>query len=256
MAKKSKKKKSTNKTDNNNTISSSSNDGFIQVDPQRIRFQHSRIRPHFSGCGRSVQSTLDSIRNKEITPQEIPPIQVIVGPDENDGLGPWYFSLNNRRLWVFKRCREEGLLVNNLIRVRVRQPKSAGEFERYSLDNCAVEAKFMREREPKKSAKGNNYHSVQNDTEEKSSGEIPIRQSVEDLKIDFDDDLPKNIENDHGNITRGTKAFIASDSAVIIHYNDQEDEEESSDEEEENVQPMNTNRFVFEDSSSDESDDD
>ena len=28
--------------------------------------------------------------------------QVLIGPDENDGLGPWYFSLNNRRLWVLK----------------------------------------------------------------------------------------------------------------------------------------------------------
>ena len=73
--------------------------------------------------------------------------QVLIGPDENDGKGPWYFSLNNRRLWVFKQCLNEGLLdndkYNNTIPVRVRMPKSAAEAERYSVDNCALEAKFM-----------------------------------------------------------------------------------------------------------------
>ena len=72
---------------------------------------------------------------------------MLVGPDENDGKGPWYFSLNNRRLWVFKQCLKEGLLdndkYNNTIPVRVRVPKSAAEAERYSVKNCALEAKFM-----------------------------------------------------------------------------------------------------------------
>lgn len=79
--------------------------------------------------------------------------QVIVGPEDDDG--PWYFSLNNRRLWVFKRCRDEGLLDNNLIRVRVRQPKSGSEEERYTLENCAVEAKFIREKDPKRNERKN-----------------------------------------------------------------------------------------------------
>jgi len=56
---------------------------------------------------------------------------------------------------VFKRCREEGLLENNLIRVRVRQPKSGSEEERYTLENCSVEAKFIREKEPTRSEKKN-----------------------------------------------------------------------------------------------------
>jgi hypothetical protein len=73
---------------------------------------------------------------------------VIVGPEDHDG--PWYFSLNNRRLWVFKRCREEGLLENNIIRVRVREPKSGSEEDRYSLENCSLEAKFIREKTPKR----------------------------------------------------------------------------------------------------------
>jgi hypothetical protein len=58
--------------------------------------------------------------------------------------GPWYFALNNRRLWVLKRCREQGLLMDNQILVRVRAPKSQAERERYTLDKCVVEAKVMR----------------------------------------------------------------------------------------------------------------
>lgn len=70
------------------------------------------------------------------------PMQIIVGPETEEG--PWYFSLNNRRLWVLKRCREEGLLFNNLVKCRVRGPKSNAEALRYSLENCAVEAKIMK----------------------------------------------------------------------------------------------------------------
>jgi hypothetical protein len=77
--------------------------------------------------------------------------QVLVGPPSEEGsghcnAGPCYFSLNNRRLWVLKRCREEGLLLpSNLVLVRVRQPKSAAEAARYTTANCALEATLMRE---------------------------------------------------------------------------------------------------------------
>jgi len=69
--------------------------------------------------------------------------KVIIGPETEDG--PSYFSLNNRRLWVLKRCRDEGLLEHNLIQVRVRKPKSNAELARYSIENCALEAKIMKE---------------------------------------------------------------------------------------------------------------
>ena len=155
-----------------------STEDLIHVDPSRVRFQHSKIRPQFSGCGRSVTQTLDDLRQGIIQPSDIPPIQVrelvlasavemeyhtilpyitfvtglkvIVGPDTEQGL--WYFSLNNRRLWVFKRLREEGLLPNNQIAVRVRLPKSESEKNRYSLENCALEAKLMREGPPTKAS--------------------------------------------------------------------------------------------------------
>lgn len=131
------------------TVKTVKGEDLIDVSPSRVRFQHSKIRPVFSGCGRSVMETLEEIRRGSLEPADLPPIQVIIGPDENDGGGPWYFSLNNRRLWVLKQCYKEGLLdnerYNNTIPVRVRMPKSEAEAERYSIDNCALEAKFMRE---------------------------------------------------------------------------------------------------------------
>lgn len=136
------KKKNNKKAVPNNQNSN----GWLNIDPFRIRFQHSKIRPYFSGCGRSVMDTLDSIRKGDLRPEDIPPIQVIAGPDN------WYFALNNRRLWVLKRCREEGLLKDGLIRVRVRKAKSDAESERYSIKNCATEAKFIREQDPVKAA--------------------------------------------------------------------------------------------------------
>jgi hypothetical protein len=127
------------------------------IDPARIRFQHSRIRPFFSGCGRSVTATLEEIRNGTIQVSDLPPIQVIVGPSTSDNncVGdhkntdePWYFSLNNRRLWVLKRLREEGFLerYGNKVFVRVRMPKSQQEEDRYCVENCALEAKIVPEK--------------------------------------------------------------------------------------------------------------
>ncbi|CAM9367846.1 unnamed protein product, partial [Choristocarpus tenellus] len=52
-------------------------------------------------------------------------------------------SLNNRRLYVLKVCREEGLLGSNgLVRVRCRDIKSH-EQERYTVEKCALQARFM-----------------------------------------------------------------------------------------------------------------
>lgn len=46
---------------------------------------------------------------------------------------------------MLKRCREEGLLENNLIRVRVRYPRSTAESARYTIEKCVTEAKIMKE---------------------------------------------------------------------------------------------------------------
>mmetsp|Transcript_6810 Transcript_6810/g.10013 ORF Transcript_6810/g.10013 Transcript_6810/m.10013 type:complete len:252 (+) Transcript_6810:49-804(+) len=166
MARKKNKKTKNEKKGGNNTATTTiappsndiaptidSGDGeHLFVDPKLIRFQHSRIRPYFSGCGRSVSDTMEQIRNGDVSPNDLPTIQVIVGQQQqnnnNDDM-PWYFSLNNRRLWIFKKCREEGLLQHphvNRIKVRIKVPKSQTELQRYTVENCALEAKFIREK--------------------------------------------------------------------------------------------------------------
>ncbi len=92
-----------------------------------------------------MQQTYNDIKSGKTPLSSLPPIQVLVGPDD------WYFSLNNRRLWVLKRLREDGLLPHGgMVCVRVRSAKSAKELQRYTVDNCVLEAKFMRERPQQK----------------------------------------------------------------------------------------------------------
>lgn len=167
-----------------NGVSERSNNGngLLWVDPNRVRFQHSKIRPLFSGCGRSIYETLESIRKHEISPSELPPIQVIVGPETEEGR--WYFSLNNRRLWVLKRCREEGLLQNNEIQVRVRAPKSSAEEARYSLQNCALEAKVVSEPQKRANPKGSKKEEQANDErEEKEPIEAACENEIDDKQV-------------------------------------------------------------------------
>ncbi|CAM9297661.1 unnamed protein product, partial [Chrysoparadoxa australica] len=98
---------------------------FLELDPRRIRFAHSRIRPVFSGCGRRLEDTLEEIRSGLTAISDLPVITVIVGPKDEITGEAWYFSTNNRRLWVMKRCREEGLL--DAVRVRARHIKAHEE---------------------------------------------------------------------------------------------------------------------------------
>jgi len=70
----------------------------------------------------------------------------LVGPPSEEDGDPWYFSLNNRRLWVLKQLREEGLLPEGRVKVRWRQPKSKAETERYTVANCSLEGHFVREK--------------------------------------------------------------------------------------------------------------
>jgi len=122
--------------------------GLILIDPSRCRFQHSKIRPQFSGCGRNVTQVLEDIKSGKTKVTDLPPIQVLVGSGSSDG---WYFSLNNRRLWVLKQLRDGGFLEEqgNLVKVRLRQPKSQSEQERYNISNCALNARIIVEKKKK-----------------------------------------------------------------------------------------------------------
>ncbi|CAG9462806.1 unnamed protein product [Pedinophyceae sp. YPF-701] len=114
------------------------------VDPARVRFAFSRIRPYFSGCGRKVEDTLQDIRDGKLDARDLPAITVMDRPDSGGG-DKWYFSLNNRRLWVLKRAADEGLLGGaggREVEVRVRAMRPH-ELKKYTLETCACEAKFL-----------------------------------------------------------------------------------------------------------------
>jgi hypothetical protein len=88
-----------------------------QVDPATVYFSHSKIRTTFSGCGRKVEATLQEIVDGRLTPSELPFITISRDPATGH-----LFSINNRRLWVLKRCREQGLLgPSGVVRMRLKR---------------------------------------------------------------------------------------------------------------------------------------
>jgi hypothetical protein len=139
---------------------------------------------------------------------DIPPIQVLVGDESmDDDQGQWYFSLNNRRLWVLKRLREEGHLekYGNKIAVRVRRPKSQQERERYTLANCALEARIIPEKKKTQQQPENQNQPQQNENRSQSSKPKHLENNVDvDINIDEGDDdgngdeegIDDNVEND------------------------------------------------------------
>lgn len=78
---------------------------IININPSIVYFTHSRIRQRFTGCGKLLQETLAELREDQSKIQDIPKIKVIYD-DERDA----YYSMNNRRLWVFKKLYDEGLV--------------------------------------------------------------------------------------------------------------------------------------------------
>jgi hypothetical protein len=77
--------------------------GLFTIKPSTIHFTHSRIRGTFTGCGRSVNETLEILRKDPSYISNIPRIKVVTDGDK-------YYSMNNRRLWVFKQLEKEGLI--------------------------------------------------------------------------------------------------------------------------------------------------
>ena len=95
-----------NSYDDNNIINNNHNKKIVSIDVNIIYFTHSRIRPIFTGCNKLISDTLHEIVNGKISIKNIPLITII----ESNGN---YFSLNNRRLYLFKMLAEMNLLDNN-----------------------------------------------------------------------------------------------------------------------------------------------
>lgn len=73
------------------------------IKPSIIYFTHSKIRKQFTGCGKMLQETLDELVSGVTPISQIPTIKVYT-----DGTN--FYSMNNRRLWVFKELENRGLI--------------------------------------------------------------------------------------------------------------------------------------------------
>jgi hypothetical protein len=110
------------------------------VDPAQIRFTHAKIRPVFSD-GKVVQETYNAIERRELPVEDLPKITIIQQAADQ------YYSLNNRRLWVLKQCRQNGLLKDNRVLVRVRpMPTSKRLQNKFDVTRCCDTARFMKEK--------------------------------------------------------------------------------------------------------------
>lgn len=112
-------------------------DATVNIDPFLIYFTFSRIRPVFS-CGRTVDETVQAIVSGRQSVADLPRISVLF-----DGAN--YYSLNNRRLYVFKTLREAGIVTTVPARLKA-VPDTKRMREKYSPSKCSLEARLMPER--------------------------------------------------------------------------------------------------------------
>ena len=105
---------------------------------------------------------------------------------ENDS---FYFSLNNRRLYVLKELRKKGLIPNNHIKVRIKQANMQ-EATRYVASKCSLNASIMKEY--KKSDNNNNNN---NDDDNVSDDNNEDNNNTNN-KGDDDNDDDNNDNND------------------------------------------------------------
>lgn len=110
----------------------------IDVGIDNIYFTHSRIYHRFSGCSELVENTLQQILDGTLRVEDLPIITVIPA---NDGIN--YFSLNNRRLWVFKELFKAGKISNVKARLHIIK-RNSSQRDKYSIDTCSKTAKIMR----------------------------------------------------------------------------------------------------------------
>lgn len=104
---------------------------MFSIDPDIIYFTHSKIRDRFTGCNKLIEETFNEIKNSTISIEDIPRITVYF-----DGVN--YFSQNNRRLYLYKLCKKEGLLKDGLITVHIKTMPSR---KKYTVNDCSLTAK-------------------------------------------------------------------------------------------------------------------
>jgi len=115
---------------------------FGDLDVSLIYFTHARVRPFFSGCGRRLEDTLDMIWCGDMSLDKLPQITILFNTMHDGQV--YYFSLNNRRLWVLKELHARGYFEGKLHTVRLKEALPR-ERERYTIDRCSLTAKIMKE---------------------------------------------------------------------------------------------------------------
>lgn len=83
---------------------------------------------------------------------------------------------------------------NNVIRVRVREPKSGSEEARYSLENCSVEAKFIREKAPNRKNECNDAGGDLEVDANIQAKKLSLSKSGKDSLQIFDPDCEKRVD--------------------------------------------------------------
>ncbi|KAF8277067.1 hypothetical protein TcYC6_0016760 [Trypanosoma cruzi] len=138
-------------------------DVIVEIDPATVYFTFSRIRPTFS-CGRTIASTFDQFLRCEVTPNDLPLLCVLT-----DKAGRCY-SLNNRRLYLYKELKERGVL--ETVPARLRQmPDTRRMREKYTPEKCALRATLKREGHAATASQEQRDDSGQDEAEERTEGE-------------------------------------------------------------------------------------
>jgi hypothetical protein len=164
------------KASGSSSSSSSSNSrSTVEIDPDLIYFTHSRVRPFFTGCNKRIEQTFEEIVNGETKVSDLPLITVIYNEDS-------YFSLNNRRLFLFKKLKSEGKLPGGKIMAQLKMPLER-EKSRYIPSRCSLQAKLMREHTPKsgeeKEGEGRND---EEDDEDQEDAEDRAEENTNNIK--------------------------------------------------------------------------
>eukprot|EP01039_Chlorochromonas_danica_P003705 gene3705-4053_t len=126
-------KKSNKKASSASTVSHSRS--IVSIDPSLVYFTHARIRPVFTGCNKRIEETLREVEEGRTKVEDIPKITVLTN-------GGHLFSLNNRRLFLFKELSRRGLLQTVTVQLKEATEK---EKARYTPERCVLQAKLMKD---------------------------------------------------------------------------------------------------------------
>jgi hypothetical protein len=172
----------------------------ISIDPNVVMYTHSRIRPIFTGCGGRLEDTLLDIVENRLRVEDLPPITVI----ENEGN---YFSLNNRRLYVLRQLRSQGLLTNNSVQVHLK-PALEREKKKYTPENCVMEAKIMIEHSWENVNETSAEPSTTTSTPVVAPARLVIPLTMRNCKID--DSVLRSLKDLKKLLEKGKKKAVAS----------------------------------------------